>query len=63
VLIDQVGKVPRVWPLREPVLTPAFPEFHNAISDAIRQWEFEPLRVDEVAFPVCLVVTVNIHWE
>ena len=62
-LIDGSGKVARVWPLREVRLVPPFPAFTDAITDAIRQWEFEPVVVKGKPVPVCTVVTFNIHWQ
>ncbi len=35
-LIDPAGRVAKVWPIREPKLTPPFPPFNAAITDAIR---------------------------
>jgi hypothetical protein len=63
ILINDSGKIVRVWPLREIRLVPPFPAFNDAITDAIRQWEFEPLLVQGRAMPVCMTVTVNIDWK
>ena len=62
-LIDSSGKIARVWPHREVRLVPPFPAFNDSILDAIKQWEFEPVVVKGKAVPVCMVVSVNIHWE
>jgi hypothetical protein len=62
-LIDSRGKISQVWTIREVEITPPLPAFDKAITDAIRQWEFEPLRANKVAVPVCLTVTVNINWK
>lgn len=35
----------------------------DATTDAIRQWEFEPLLVQGKAMPACMSVTVNINWR
>jgi len=63
VLIDANGKVAHVWTTRELKFTPPFPSFNQAIVDAIRQWEFEPLRVDKRPVPVCMAVSININWS
>jgi outer membrane biosynthesis protein TonB len=63
ILINDSGNIARVRPLREIRFVPPFPAFNNAITDAIRQWEFEPLHVQGKAMPVCMTVTVNINWK
>jgi hypothetical protein len=63
VLINNSGKIARVWTLREVRFVPPFPAFNNAITDAIQQWEFEPLLVQGEAMPVCMTVTINIDWQ
>jgi len=63
VLLDTRGRVSHVWPIREVEITPALPAFNKAIVDAIRQWEFEPLVVDDKKVPACMTVTVNINWS
>jgi hypothetical protein len=60
-LIGADGKVARVWTIREVTIKPPLPAFNQAIVDAIRQWEFEPARVDDVAVPVCMTVTISIN--
>ena len=62
-LINNSGKIARVWTLREVRFVPPFPAFNNAITDAIQQWEFEPLLVQGKAMPVCTTVTININWQ
>jgi hypothetical protein len=62
-LIDSRGRVSHVWPIREVEITPPLPAFNEAIVDAIRQWEFEPLVVDKRKVPVCMTVSVNINWS
>jgi hypothetical protein len=61
--VDTLGKVSQVWVVREPKLTPPYPPFGEAIVDAIRQWEFEPLALKGIPTPFCLTVTVILHWE
>ncbi len=63
VLLDQAGKVAKVWQLRGYRLTPAFPAFDQAVIDAIQQWRFEPLLVSGQATPVCVTVTTSIHLQ
>ena len=62
-LINNSGKVVRVWPIHEVEFTPAFPSFNSAITEAIRHWEFEPLIVQGKPAPVCMTVTVTINWQ
>ena len=63
VLLDVRGKIVAVWTIHEADLTPPFPAFNQAIVDAIRRWEFEPLMVNERATPACTTVAVMIHWS
>jgi outer membrane biosynthesis protein TonB len=63
VLVDTKGRISRVWTIHEVEITPALPAFNTAITDAIRQWEFEPLQVNKAAVAVCLTVTININWS
>jgi len=62
-LIRPDGRVQRVWTLREPSLQPPFPPFGRAITDALQQWQYEPLIIDGHAVPVCLIITTTIHWR
>lgn len=62
-LIDTKGRVSPVWTIREVEITPPLPAFDKAITEAIRQWEFEPLEVNKVTVPVCMTVTDNINWS
>ena len=57
-LINSSGKILRVWSVRE-----AHPAVNNAITDAIKQWEYEPVLVKGKPAPVCLTVTVNINLK
>jgi hypothetical protein len=63
VLTDTRGKVAEVWTIRDADLRPPFPAFSQAIVDAIRGWEFEPLIVDGQAVPACATVTMMINWS
>jgi hypothetical protein len=62
-LIDARGKVPEVWTIRDADLRPPFPAFSQAIVDAIRRWEFEPLMVKGQAAPACTTVTMTVNWS
>ncbi len=62
-LVDSTGKVVRVWTIHEVEITPPLPAFNKAIVDAIRQWEFEPLRINKEPRPFCVTVTTNINWS
>lgn len=62
-LIDTKGTVVRVWTIREVEITPPLPASNGAIVDAIRQWRFEPFRVNQKPVAGCMTVTVNINWS
>ena len=62
-LIGSDGKIAQVWTIREVTIKPPLPAFNQAIVNAIRQWEFEPTRIEGVAVPVCMVIAVNIDWS
>ena len=63
VLVGEDGKVSRVWTIQEVRFTPPFRQANQAVVDAVRQWEFEPAVVNSEATPVCMKVTVGVHWE
>jgi hypothetical protein len=63
VLINNTGKVAHVWPIREVTFVPPFPAFNNAITDAMQQWEFDPLLTEGKPTTFCMTVTVNINWQ
>jgi outer membrane biosynthesis protein TonB len=63
VLVDATGKVARVWTVRPFKITPPFPPFNKSVVDAIRQWEYEPLRIDNESLPFCMTVTTNINLQ
>jgi hypothetical protein len=62
-LVDQDGKVRAVWTLRPLRFEPAWPEFDDAIAAGIRQWTYEPAVVDGKPVPVCVTVSVSLHWK
>jgi hypothetical protein len=62
-LLGTDGKVAHVWAIREVQFTPPFPEFNQAIADAVHRWEYEPLVLQSGATPVCITVTVTINWR
>jgi hypothetical protein len=61
-LLDAKGRVSSVWATRKVKLTPSFPPFNQAIVDAIREWQFEPVVVNGRPMPACMTVTVTIDW-
>jgi hypothetical protein len=62
-LVDKTGTVREVWTIRPLSFDPAWPEFEAAIPAAIRKWSYEPALVDGAAAPVCVTVSVLIHWR
>jgi hypothetical protein len=62
-LVDQTGKVRAAWTIRGFRFEPAWPEFDDAITTGLRSWTYEPAVVDGAAVPVCVTVSVNIHWQ
>ena len=62
-LIGPDGQVREVWVLREPQVTPPWPEARTTFLGAIRQWQFTPTTLDGTPVPVCLMVTVMTHSE
>jgi hypothetical protein len=62
-LIDSSGKVARVWPTREVRFKPAFPEFNQAIADAILRWEYQPLLLNGKPTPFCMTVSSNVDFQ
>jgi hypothetical protein len=63
VLIGLDGKVSRVWAIREIQFKPPQASPNQAVVDAVRQWEFEPMVVKSEATPVCMKLTVNIDVQ
>jgi len=63
VLIGTDGKVSQVWTLGTTRFEPPFPKFDRAIVRAIKQWEFEPYRLNGVATPLCMSMTMNVDWN
>jgi len=61
-LLDAAGKVSHIWTIRQPRITPPFPAINRAILDAVRHWRFEPFVVGSEATPLCMMVSVKIHW-
>ncbi len=61
-LIGPDGRVRKVAVLQDLKFEPAFPQFSAAISDAILQWRYTPTFVAGRAVPVCMTVSVSIHW-
>jgi hypothetical protein len=63
VLVAATGKVARVWTVRPFQITPPFPPLNRSIVEAIRQWEYEPLRIDSEPRHFCMTVTTNINLQ
>ena len=63
VLINNTGKVAHVWPIREVKFVPPNAAFNSAITNAMQQWEFEPLLIQGKSVAFCMTVTVNINWQ
>ncbi|MEO5824231.1 MAG: hypothetical protein ABIT71_27295 [Vicinamibacteraceae bacterium] len=62
-LVDNTGTVREVWTIRPLRFEPAWPEFEAAISAAIRKWSYEPAVVDGAGVPVCVTVSVLVHFS
>jgi outer membrane biosynthesis protein TonB len=62
-LVGTDGTVVQVWTVRAVKFTPPFPQFNQAIVNAIRQWQFEPLLLERRPVPFCATVTVQINWS
>jgi len=55
-LVGTSGKVERAWVLRSPCK-----EVEQAGVDAIRQWVYEPLRLEGKPVPFCVIVSSLVH--
>jgi hypothetical protein len=62
-LIAPDGVVRKVWVLRDLKFMPLFPQFSKAIADSILKWRYAPTTIDGEQVPVCMTVTVDIHWR
>ena len=62
-LIAPDGRVRQVVVLRDLDFTPPFPEFSKSISDAVRLWRYSPPVADGKDVPLCMTVSVNVHWQ
>ena len=62
-LIAPDGDVRTVSVLRDLKFTPPFPQFSKAIADSILEWRYAPTTVGGKAVPVCMTISVNIHWR
>lgn len=62
-LIEADGHVHHVWTVRELKVRPPDAKFNEVFLTAIKQWAFEPTRVQGEAVPVCMVVTANINLQ
>ena len=57
-LVGPSGKVEQVWTLRSPCK-----QVEQAGLEALRQWEYEPLRVEGKPVPFCMTVTTIVHFR
>jgi hypothetical protein len=62
-LVAADGSIAAAWAVREPRLDPPFPDFNEAILEAIKKWEYEPVIVAGEKTPFCIVVSVNIDFQ
>ena len=62
-LIGTDGRIRDVWALREITFEPPWPEFNDAISNAIWEWKYTPTTVDGEPRPVCMTISVTIDWR
>jgi hypothetical protein len=60
VLVGEDGLVVDAWADREFVIKPPFPEFTEAVLQAIKKWEYEPVVLNSEPTPFCMVVTVHV---
>jgi TonB family protein len=61
-VIDDKGKILDARLIERIMWDPAWPEFDNAILDAVRQWEFEPTTVGGTTMWVCMTTSIAINW-
>lgn len=57
-LVGPTGKVEQVWALRSPCK-----EVEQAGLEALRQWEYEPLRLEGKTLPFCITVVSTVHFR
>lgn len=57
-LVGASGKVERAWVLKSPCK-----EVEQAGMDAIRQWVYEPLRLEGKPVPFCVTVSSLVHFR
>jgi TonB family protein len=62
-VVDADGKVADVRIVRPISWEPPWPEFDNAITHAIRKWEYTPATLGDRPVPFCLTITININWK
>ena len=62
ILIDPNGAVREVFVTRDFSFEPPWPEFSAAVPRAVRQWRFTPTLVDGAPVPICMAMTVSVHW-
>ena len=59
-LVRTDGTIARVWALREPQVSPAFPAFAQSIVAAVERWTYEPWAPAGRATPFCVTITMNV---
>lgn len=62
-LIGPDGRVRNVSVLRDLKFEPPYPQFSDAITDAINEWRFAPTTVGGTPVPVCMRVSVTVDWK
>jgi TonB family protein len=62
-VIGPDGKVVDTRLMRRSQWDPPWPEFDQAAVDAVGRWVYTPTKVNGRAVPVCVTITVNIHWK
>jgi hypothetical protein len=62
-LVAPDGHVRDVWTIRPLRFEPVWPEFEEAILASIRQSVYEPVVIDGKAVPICITISVLLHFE
>lgn len=62
-LVAADGTVRDVWTIRPLRFEPAWPEFEDALRASIRRSVYEPVVIDGKAVPVCVTISVLVHFE
>jgi hypothetical protein len=62
-LVGPDGRVHKISVLRDLTFKPPAPQFGEAIVAALKEWTYTPTVLDGRAVPICVTVSVNIHWR